>query len=75
MVKLSEFYLFLPWAKRKLTWPQGGGGYSGFQVTGMIEGFLGGRIFRFLEFFGLENFGKYFLGSLIEVGSFLGIKN
>ena len=44
-------------------------------MTGMIEGFLGGRNFRFLEFFGLENFGKYFLGSLIEVGSFLGIKN
>ena len=37
-----------------------GGGYSGFQVTGMIEGFWGVRNFRVRRFFGVENFGKYF---------------
>ena len=31
---------------------------------------FGGLNFRFLDFLGLENFGKY-----IEIGSFLGIKN
>ena len=31
------------------------GGYSGFQVTGMIEGFLGVWNFRFWHFFGYEN--------------------
>ena len=33
-------------------------------MAGMIEGF-----------FGFENFGKYFLGSLIYEGNFLGIQN
>ena len=31
------------------------GGYSGFQVTGMIEGFFGGLKFRFQGFFLYEN--------------------
>ena len=31
------------------------GGYSGFQVTGMIEGFFGVWNFRFWDFFGYEN--------------------
>ena len=34
-------------------WPQGG--YSGFQVTGMIEGFFGVSNFRFRDFLGYEN--------------------
>ena len=46
--------------------PQGGGGvggwYSGLQMTGMIKGFLGVWNFRFWDFFGSENFGKYFFG-------------
>ena len=42
----------------------GGGGYSGFQVTGMIKGFFGVSNFRFWDFFGQENFGKFFFGQL-----------
>ena len=34
----------------------GGGGYSGFEVTGMLEEFFG---FEILDF-GYEYFGKYF---------------
>ena len=39
----------------------GGGGCTGFQVTGiwMIEGFFRDCKFRFRDFFGQENFGKY----------------
>ena len=43
------------------------GGYSGFQVTGMIEGFFGVWNFRFRDFFGYENLASIFLGSLIWV--------
>ena len=43
----------------------GGGGYSGFQVTGMIEGFFGGR----------KILASMFLGSLNQVGIFWGIQN
>ena len=39
--------------------PPGGGG-SGFQVTGMIEGFFGVWNFRLWDFFGVAKFGKYF---------------
>ena len=48
------------------------GGYSGFQVTGKIAGFLGGLKFSIAGFFAQENFGKYFWSSLIYVGSFFG---
>ena len=45
---------------------EGGRGYSGFQVTGMIEGFFGGfEMFDFGVFFGYENLASIFLGSLI----------
>ena len=45
-------------------------GYSGFQVTGMIEGFFGG-----LKFSILVNLAHIFLGGLVymQVGTFLGI--
>ena len=51
---------------------RGGGGYSGFQVTGMIEGFFWVLNFRFQDFFGYENLASIFLGSLISVGIFWG---
>ena len=38
------------------------GGYSGFQVTGVIEGFFGGLKFSFPGSFWAGKFGKYFLG-------------
>ena len=43
--------------------PRGGGGYSGFQKTGMIEG---GFFFKFPfpGLFWVERFGKYFFGML-----------
>ena len=45
-------------------------GYSGFQVTGMIEGFFGGLKFSFPG-----NLASIFLGGLVymQVGTFLGI--
>ena len=52
--------------------PGRGGGYSGFQVTGMIEGFFGVLNFRFQDFFGYENLASIFLGSLISIGIFWG---
>ena len=47
-----------------------GGGYSVFQVTGMIEGFWGVRNFRVRGIFGVENFGKCFFGLLDLSGDF-----
>ena len=45
--------------------PRGGGGYSGFQVSGMIVGFLGVSNFRFRDSFGYENLAiEYFFGWL-----------
>ena len=41
---------------------QAQGGYSGFQVTGMIEGFLGGLKFSIPGFFWVGKSGRYFLG-------------
>ena len=38
---------------------RGGGGYSEFQVTGMIKRFLGVWNFLFRDFFAWENFGEY----------------
>ena len=43
------------------------GGYSGFQVTGMIGGFFWVWNFRLRDFFGYENLASIFLGSLIWV--------
>ena len=43
----------------------GGGGYSGFQVTGMIEGFFWGFEIFDSGIFWVGKFGKYFLGGLI----------
>ena len=55
----------LKWSEQ----PSRGGGYSGFQVTGMIEGFLWvfeGFLWvwniQFRVFFGRKNFGMYFFG-------------
>ena len=39
-----------------------GGGYSGFQVTGMINGFFRVQDFQFKDFLGWKINGKYFLG-------------
>ena len=50
-------------------------GYSGFQVTGMIKGILGGLKFLILGFFRVEKFGKYFFGWLDLSRVFLGIQN
>ena len=41
-----------------------GGGDSGFQVTGMVEGFLGGLKFSIPGSFWVQKFGKYFFGWL-----------
>ena len=41
-----------------------GGEYSGFQVTGMSEGFFGVWNLRFWDFWGVGKFVKYFLGWL-----------
>ena len=41
---------------------RGGGGYSGFQMTGMIEGFFWVRNFRFQDFFGKEDLARIFMG-------------
>ena len=38
----------------------GGGGYSGFQVTGMIEGFFGVEIFDYGIFWGTKIWQAYF---------------
>ena len=42
----------------------GGGGCTGFQVTGIIDRFFLGLKFLILGFFGVGKFGKYFLGWL-----------
>ena len=39
-----------------------GGGYSGFQVMGMIEGFFSGLKVSIPGFFWVRKFGKYFFG-------------
>ena len=46
---------------------KGGGGCTGFQVTGIIDRFFGGLKFFILGFFGVGKFGncKYFFGGLI----------
>ena len=54
---------------------EGGGGYSGFQVSGMIAGFLGVSNFRFRDSFGYENLAiEYFFGwlDLEALGMFFG---
>ena len=43
----------------------GVGGISGFQVTGMIEGYFWVWDFQFWDFFGSENLASIFLGTLI----------
>lgn len=39
--------------------------YSGFQVTGMIEGFFWVCNFWYRDFLGWKNFGKYFFDNFI----------
>ena len=51
----------------------GGGRYSGFQVTGMIEGFFLGLKFSIPGFFWVRRFGKYFFGWLDLSRDFLGV--
>ena len=56
--------------------PMGGGGYSGFQVTGITEGFLGGGLkFSIPGCFWVGKFGKYSFGWLDLSRDFLGIQN
>ena len=60
----------------KLCSQVGGGGYSGFQVTGMIEGFFGFEVFDSGILLG-ENLAAIFFcvcGS-IQVGFFMDIQN
>ena len=47
-------------------------GYSGFQVTGMIEGFLWVRNFSIPGVFWVRKFGMYFFGLLDLSRDFLG---
>jgi len=47
-----------------LTYDMIPGGYSGFQVTGMITGFLEVENFDSGLFLGVGKFGKYFCGCL-----------
>ena len=49
------------------------GGYSGLQVTGMIERFFGVWNVRFLNFLGYENFTSIFVW--VAWWDFLGIQN
>ena len=42
--------------------PQGSGGYSGFQVVGMIEGFFGGLKFLIAGFFSARRIWQVFWG-------------
>ena len=58
----------------KVTSPggRGGGGYSGFQVMGMLEGFFSGLKFSILGFFWVGKFGKYSFGWLDLRRDFLG---
>ena len=46
--------------RKKGCLPQGGGGYSGFQVTGMIEEFFGGLKSLISGFFGVGKFWQVF---------------
>ena len=50
-----------------MPYPGWGGGYSGFQVTGMIEGFFGFEILN-TGIFWVGKFDNYFLGWL-DLGS------
>lgn len=45
--------------QNKLLSPEG---FSGFQVTGMVEGYFWVCNFRFRDYFGQENFGKNCFG-------------
>ena len=47
-------------------------GYSGFQVTEMIEGFFLGFKFSIPGFYWVGKFGKYFFGWLDLSGDFFG---
>ena len=51
------------------------GGTLDFKWQGWSKVLAGFEIFEFGIFFGLENFGRYFLGSLIQVGISAGIQN
>ena len=55
-------------------WGGGGGGYSRFQVTGIIERFLGVWNSRFGDF-PVGTFGKYFFGRHDLSRYFLGVQN
>ena len=67
-----DFYQPISLSKTSPRVVVGVGGYPGFQVTGMIEGFCWVWNFRFWNFFGYENLASIFLGSLIWVGIFWG---
>ena len=50
----------------------GGGGYSGFQETGVIEGVFGFELFNW-GIFSVGKFGKYFLEWLVLNRDFWGV--
>ena len=51
------------------------GGFSGFQETGMVEGFFGFVIFYSGIFLGRNIWQVFFWGGLIQEGIFWGIQN
>ena len=51
------------------------GGFSGFQETGMVEGFFGFVIFYSWIFLGRNIWQVFFWGGLIQEGIFWGIQN
>ena len=51
------------------------GGFSGFQETGMVEGFFGFVIFYSRIFLGRNIWQVFFWGGLIQEGIFWGIQN
>ena len=46
--------------------PGGGGGYSGFQVTGLMEGFFGFEIFDSAIFLGTKIWQVFFWVAWLE---------
>ena len=54
---------------------RGGGGYYGFQVTGMTEGFFWVCNFRFQDIFGKDYLASIFTGWLVLSRDFWGIQN
>lgn len=66
LISSNCFHLHFTYLKERDPGPRaGGGGYSGFKVTGMIEEFWGVRNFRFQIFWGKEYLASIFSGEMI----------